>query len=733
MTATIPMTGSQELSRRQFIVTSLTATGGFALGIAAPGLVEAATLSARPWGDEAAHAGEINAWIVIEPDDTVIIRYGRAEMGQGSFTALPMIVTEELECDWAKVKPEYASANRNFRDNHVYGTLGTGGSRAVRETRGMLQQAGASARERLIAAAARRWGIAPGECSAEMSKVTHKASGRTLRYGELATEAAQIKLDKEPAIKTPDQYKLMGKPMARLDIPLKINGSAIYGIDMKVPDAVHAAIMACPVFGGKLKSVDESAIAGRRGVMGVVKLQDAVAVIADRYWRAKAALDKLPIEWDMGAAVTTDSTQFRKTYLDALDKRGAVARHDGNVDAAMPGATKVVEAVYDVPIIAHAAMEPLNCTAHVQADRVDVWVGTQNADAALELAAKASGVKPENVYIHNTFSGGGFGRRLRPGRGGAGGPRSASARSASRLQLDLVARRGHAPWPLSDAGRDPLQGRLRDGRSTASRVPIACTAAGSANPANGQGTASIRKRSRVWHRPAYQFPNLRVETVMTNTHVPLGPWRAPGHCQNAYFMESFIDELAHATGQDPYEFRRALLSHRADFLHVLDTLAEKGDWGKPMPAGKGRGIAIHESYDSIVGMIAEVTVGAGGELKVERVVIAADCGHVVNPRTVAMQLEGGMIYGLSAVLFGEITVKNGSVEQGNFDTYPVVHLKEAPKTEVHLALTGGKKWGGIGEPGAAVIPAAVTNAIFAATGKRIRSLPIKGQDLSGAA
>jgi isoquinoline 1-oxidoreductase subunit beta len=561
-----------------------------------------------------------------------------------------------------------------------------------------------------------------------MSRVTHNASGRTLRYGELATEAAQIKLDKEPDIKTPDQYKLMGKPMARLDIPLKINGTAIYGIDIEVPDMVHAAIMASPVFGGRLKSVDESAIAGRRGVIQVVKLPDAVAVIADRYWRAKAALEALAIEWDAGAAATADSTQFRKTYLDALDKRGAVARHDGDVDAAMPASAKVFEAVYEAPIIAHAAMEPLNCTAQVQAGRVDVWVGTQNADLALQFAAQAAGVKPENVYIHNTFSGGGFGRRLRPDEVA----QAVAISKAIGKPVKLV-------WSREEDmrhGRYRTQAaiRFRAGFAT-DGAPLAfdCrTSAGSANPAaikDGLEPQTIQGLATT----SYNFPNLRVESVMTNTSVPLGPWRAPGHCQNAFFMESFIDELAHETGQDPYKFRRALLAHRPDFLHVLDTLAEKGDWGKPMPAGKGRGLAIHECYDSIVGMIAEVSINARGDLKVERVVIAADCGHTVNPRTVEMQLEGGMIYGLSAVLFGEITVKNGSVEQGNFDTYPVVRLKDAPKTEVHLALTGGAKWGGIGEPGAAIIPAAVTNAIFAATGKRIRSLPIKSQNLSGAA
>src|SRR5882757_6238484 len=348
-------------SRRQFVATALTATGGFALGIGFAGSADAATLSVRPWGDDAKrYPGEINAWVVIQPDDTVIIRYGRAEMGQGSFTALPQILAEELECDWAFVKPEYASANRNVVDNKVYGSLSTGGSRAVRETGVIVQQAGASARERLIAAAAKRWNVSNSECTAAMSKITHKPTGRTFRFGELAVEAAAIKLDKEPALKHPDQYKFLGRRLERLDVPLKINGSAKYGIDLEVPDMVRAAILKCPVFGGTVKSVDESAIAGRRGVLQVVKLKDAVAVVADRYFRAQAALNALPIEWEVGAAGATNSVQFRKEYLDALDQKGAEARHDGNVDAAMPTAAKVIEATYDVPIIAHAPMEPLN-------------------------------------------------------------------------------------------------------------------------------------------------------------------------------------------------------------------------------------------------------------------------------------------------------------------------------------------------------------------------------------
>ena len=716
------------LSRRQFVTTALTATGAFAIGVGMLSPAGAATLSVRPWNDDATQLpGEINAWVVIQPDDTVIIRYGRAEMGQGSFTTLPQILAEELECDWAFVKPEYASANRNFRENKVYGSLATGGSRAVRETGDIVQQAGASARERLIAAAAKRWTVPTAECSAAMSKITHKPTGRTFRFGELAAEAAAIKLDKEPALKHPDQYKFIGRRLARLDIPLKINGAAKYGIDLEVPGMVRAAIIKSPVFGGTVRSVDERAIASRRGVIQVVKLNNAVAVVADRFYRAQSALKALPIEWEVGAAGTTNSAQFRKEYLDALDQKGAVARHDGDVDAGMAKAAKFIEATYDVPIIAHAPMEPLNAIAHVQADRVDVWVGTQNADQALTFAAQASGMKPENVYIHNTFSGGGFGRRLGPDEVA----QAVAVSKAVGKPVKLV-------WTREEEIR---QGRYRTQAAirfkagfAADGTPIALdmrNSAGSANPAAAKDGLDAQTTQGLINT-AYKLPNYRVISILKNTHVPLGPWRAPGHSQNVYFMESFIDEMAHAAGKDPVQLRRELLAHRPDFQQVLDVLVEKGDWGMPMPRGKGRGIAITEAYDSIVGMIAEVAV-TNGAVKVERVVIACDCGTVVNPRGVETQLEGGMIYGLSAVLFGEITVKDGRVEQGNFDTYPVVRFKDAPKTEVHISPTPGKKWGGIGEPGATVIQPAVTNAIFAATGTRVRSLPIRGQKFGGTA
>src|SRR4051794_11087708 len=421
----------------------------------------------------------------------------------------------------------------------------------------MVQQAGASARERLIAAAAKRWSVPTSECFAAMSKITHKPTGRTFRFGELAVEAAAIKLDNEPALKKPDQYKFIGRRLARLDVPLKINGSAKYGIDLDVPGMVCAAIIACPVFGGTVKSVDERAIAGRRGVLQVVKLRNAVAVVADRYHRAQAALNALPIEWEGGAAGSTDSVQFRKDYITALDQTGAVARNDGNVDAAMSTAAKVIEATYDVPIIAHAPMEPLNAIAHVQADRVDVWVGTQNADLALTFAAQASGMKPEDVYIHNTFSGGGFGRRLGPDEVA----QAVAVSKAVGKPVKLV-------WTREEEIR---QGRYRTQAAirfkagfAADGTPIALdmrNSAGSANPAAVKDGLDAQTMQGLINT-AYKLPNYRVISILKNTHVPLGPWRAPGHSQNVFFMESFIDEMAHAAGQNPVALRRELLPPR---------------------------------------------------------------------------------------------------------------------------------------------------------------------------
>ncbi len=722
---------TRTLSRRRFIVVGLSAGGGLAIGVAIPGLAQALPLAPEPWSKDTATPSEVNAWILIEPDDSVVIRFARSEIGQGSFTALPMIVAEELECDWSKVRAEYASANRQVRESDVYKSMSTGGSRSVRESREYLQQAGASARVRLVAAAAKQWGVPVAECVARQGKVMHESSNRSAGYGALAGEAAKITLRQEPAIKTPEQYTLIGKPVARLDTPLKINGSAKYGIDTRLPDMLYAAVAVCPVFGGKVKSYDAQKITSRRGIHSVVPIPDGVAVVADRFWRAKEALAALPIDWDYGPNAGTDSAQFRRAYREALDGQAAVARNDGDAAGQIAQAARVVEALYEVPHVAHATMEPLNATAWVQPDRVDAWLGTQNAEAALKRAAAVAGVKPEQVYVHNAFAGGGFGRR-------SWNDELVHAVTVSKA----VGKPVKVIWAREEDMRHDRyrpQAAIRFKTALgADGMPVALeirTAVGSilrslgiSQVPNGLEPMAVEGLA---NNP-YKIANQRIDCVLKNTHVPVMFWRSVGSSQNAFAIEGYVDELAHAAGKDPYEFRRALLADHPDFLHVLDTLAEKGDWGKPLPSGKGRGIAIHESYGTIVGEIAEVAVSPKGEVKVERVVVAVDSGHVVNPRTVAMQMEGGVIYGLTAALYDEITIKDGRVEQANFDNYQMMRLADAPKIEVHLALTGGRKWGGIGEPGTAPIAPAVCNAIFAATGKRIRSLPIKNVDLRSA-
>ena len=724
MDATI---ATRALSRRQFIVTGLTAAGGFAIGI---GQANALPIAAQPWSPETTDPHEMDAWLIVQPDDTIIVRYPRSEMGQGSFTALPMIVADELEADWSKVKAEFASANRNLREDFVYGKdMSSVGSHSVRFSREKMQQVGASARVRLVLAAARRWGVPEAECEAKLSKVAHKPTGRSLGYGALAADATKIALDKEPAIKPPEAFTLVGTPKPRLDVPPKINGTAAYGIDTKVPDMVYAAVVGCPVPGGTLKSIDDSAARAMRGVVAVVNLDNAVAVVADRFWRAQKAKEALKVEWNPGAGAGSNSGQFAQAYRDALDGPAATARNEGNVDSAMQGAAKRIEAVYEVPYLAHAPMEPLNATAHYRPERLDVWIGTQNALTTLTSAAETAGLAPDKVFVHNCFCGGGFGRR---------------SFSDEMIQAIRISKEIGKPVKL-------VWTREEDIRHDRFR-PQAAIRFKAAFDANGVPTAlDIRTvvgsllrsigRSKVENgvepmaveglaNSPYAVASRRVDCVLKNTHIPVSFWRSVGSSQNAFAIESFIDEMAHATGQDPYQFRRKLLADRADFIKVLDTLAEKSGWGSPPPAGTGRGIAIHECYGSIVGAVAEVLV-TNGQVKVERVVCALDCGHAVNPLTVAEQLEGGTIWGLSAALFGKNTVKDGAIVEANFDTYPVVRMADAPKIEAHLALTGGKKWGGVGEPGAAPIAPAVTNAIFAATGKRIRQLPISDTDMSG--
>ncbi len=716
------------LSRRRFLIVSASAAGGLAVGFAMPAAADTGPVSAEPW-DEISKGQEVNAWLVIEPDDTVVIRVAKSEMGEGIFTSLPMIVAEELGCDWSKVKAEYASANRNVRESNIYQRMGTGGSSSVRRSREYLQQAGASARVRLIRAAAAKWNVPAESCSVKDGQVIHAAGNQSLGFGALAADAAKIMLDAEPAIKTPDQFTLIGRPLARLDTAPKLDGSAKFGIDTRLPDMLYAAVVTCPVFGGGVKSYDDSPIKGKRGIVTIVPIPGGLAVVADRFWRAKEAALALKVDWTEGPAAKTDSAQFAAEYRAALDGDFKVATQDGDVAAGLDTGKKV-ELLYEVPYLAHAPMEPLNCTAHVQADRVDIWMGTQDAGGALARAAKTAGIAPEKVYVHNCFLGGGFGRR---------------AINDELEQAVIVSKAVGKPVKLVWTREEDIRhDRYRP--QAAIRFQAALADDGTVNALHARtAVGSIQRSLGVSEVPSgvepsaveglanlpYKVGALEVDCILKNTHVPVMFWRSVGSSQNAFAMESFIDELAHAAGQDPYRYRRRLLEGKADFLAVLDKLAAAGDWGKPMPKGSGRGIAIHESFGTIVGEIVEAAVDAKGQLKVERVVAAVDCGHVVNPLTVAMQIESGVVYGLSAALFGAINIKDGAVVEGNFDQYQVARMADTPPIETHLVLSGGSKWGGIGEPGTPPIAPALCNAIFAATGKRIRSLPIMNTDLSG--
>lgn len=724
------MTYTHTISRRRFLISTAAVGGGLVLGFFLPGReTEAAPIAQQPWTPPTPGGNEINAWLVIGSDDTVTIRVAQSEMGEGVFTSMPMLVAEELECDWTKVRAEYASANRSLRENRVYQRFATGGSGAVRRSREYLQQAGASARARLIAAAAQQWGVPASECRAENGTVVHAASGRRVNYGAIAAAAANVKLDAEPAIKTPNQFTLLGKSQKRLDVPLKVNGSATFGIDVRLPDMLYASVVTCPVYGGKLKSYDFNAIKNMPGVHAAVEVPNGVAVVANSFWRAKTALEVMPVEWDFGEHASASSEAFRQAFRAALNESGTVASERGDTLTAIKGAAKVVEADYEAPYLAHATMEPMNCTAHVTPERVEVWVGTQNPEGALAAAAEISGVAPENVYVHNCFLGGGFGRRFY----------NDDVRQAVTV-AKAVGRPVKLIWTREEDMRHdfyrPMSAlRFRAGLD-ANGTPVALL--------NRSVTHSILS----WFRPdavqggidrtsveglrnmPYGFEHQRVEHLIKNTHVPVAFWRSVGSSQNAFALESFLDEIAHAGGKDPVELRRLLLKGHADWLHVLDTVAEKANWGKTLPQGTAQGVAIHESFGTIVAQVAEVAVSKRGEVRVERVVCAIDCGHVVNPLNVAEQMESGVVYGLTAAFYGQIRIDKGRAVEGNFDDYQMLRINQMPEVETHLALTGGDKWGGIGEPGVPPIAPAVCNAIFKITGKRVRALPLMNHDLS---
>ena len=705
-------------SRRDFLKVSAAAGGGLALEFAFPAAFAAAK------GDE------VTAWIVVHPDDSVVIRVARSEMGQGSSTGLPMLVAEELECDWKKVRTEFVSTREQLRRNRVWGSMATGGSQSIRSSQEYLRRAGATAREMLMAAAAQRWNVQASDCAAENGVITHIPSLRKLRFGQVAQAASKLEPPQDVKLKDPKDWKLAGTPVHRLDIPDKVTGRPLFGIDVQLPGLLHAAIAQCPVFRGKVARVFDEQIKGLRGLIKVVRLEDAVAVVADNWWRANQLLKALPIEWDVGAngnATTASIREFVRTGLD--DPAAAVARNDRDVDAALAQAAKVIEAEYAAPFLNHAPLEPMNCTALVRDGKVEVWAPTQNAEGTHATAAATAGVALENVEVHLTYLGGGFGRR----------GFQDYTRQAVSIAMAMEGRPVKLLWSREedmqhDYYRPMTMVRLKAGLDAACN-PVAWRIRDSSHSIMAGVRPQEIKEGVDRHALGgivdlpYAIPNLRVEFAMRNSHVPVGFMRTVFHSQNPFFRESFVDEMAHAAGKDPCEFRRALLKNRPKDLGVLEAAAKAAGWGGPLPAGVHRGIAVQDSHGSYAAAVFEVSVSDKGELEIGRVVVAVDCGTVVNPDSAAAQVQSCVAYGLTSALWGEITLKNGRVEQSNFDDYRIMRMREMPRRiDVVLAPSGGF-WGGMGETPLAPLAPALCNAIFAATGKRIRSLPLKNQDL----
>jgi isoquinoline 1-oxidoreductase beta subunit len=712
-----------QVSRRAFLVSAAAVGGGLALGFDIP------------FGSQPARANgsvEVTAWVVINPDDTIVIRVARSEMGQGSFTALPMLVAEELNCDWSKVTAEFAPPHENLRRRRVWGDMSTGGSRSIRASHEGLRRAGATAREMLIAAAAARWNVPALQCRAANSVITHTLSGRTLTFGQVAEATARITPPADIRLKDPKDWTLVGTPQQRLDVPDKVQGKPIYGIDVVVPNMLHAGIVQCPVFKGTLKSVDATAARAMKGVRKVVQLPDAVAVVAESWWQAKKAVDALQVTWDEGPHAKLSSAGIKELLRGGLSAAQAgVGRKDGDVEAGLARAAKVIEAEYTAPFLGHATLEPQNCTAHVNGDKVEVWAPTQNGEATLAAAAAAAQVPLANVIVHKTMLGGGFGRR--------------GVFQDFVRQAVVIAKEAGQPVKLiwsreEDTRHDyyrPVSMAKLTGGLDARGMPVAVkvrlsghSIVGTLFPERIMMSGGVEKHFQeglVEDMP-YDFGSYLVDYAMRNTPVPVGYWRCVNHTQNCFFKESFVDELAYAAGRDPYQFRRALLAKRPKFLAVLDAAAKKVGWDTPPPAGVFRGIALEEAYDTYVAGVVEASVTARGSVKVHRVVCALDCGHVVNPRTVEMQIESGVAFALTAALYGEITIKDGRVEQSNFHDYEMLRMADMPTVESVVVPSGGF-WGGCGEPPVAIVAPALCNAIFAATGYRVRSLPLKHHDL----
>lgn len=708
----------------------LAGAGAFVLGfhIAPKGaLAQAATPAATP---------EINAWVVIHPDDRVVLRMARSEMGQGTRTGLCQMIAEELHCDWSKIETEYVTPGQSLARNRAWGNFLTAGSQGIRQSQDYVRRGGAAARIMLVQAAAAQWGVPASECSAKDSVITHTPSGRTLRYGQVAAAASRLTPPDPVPLKAPSEWTLIGRSVPRLDTAAKTTGALVYGSDLKMPGMLVSVPKRCPVFGGRVRSFDAARVRGMPGVRHVLQVGDsAVAVVADTFWQAKVALDALPIDWDVGENGRVQQATIDARLDEGLNAAEAfVGNSNGDARAAIAAAPRKVEAVYSYPFQNHAPMEPMNATVVWTPQRCDVWCPTQNGEAALVATAQAAGLPQTQCDVHRMDLGGGFGRRtthdwlidaVLTAKQIPGVP----IKTMWTREEDMMHGRFHPVTKAKMTAGIDANGEITglhmriSGQSILSFVfPTALQ--NGRDPVQFQGLNAGGAESAI----GYTFPNLLIDHAMRNTHVPPHFWRGVNHNQNAIYLECFLDEVAHATNQDPLALRRKLMGNHPKHLAVLNAVAERIGWGAAPPAGRFRGIAQQMGFGSYVAAAAEVSVSDGGVLRIHRIVASTDCGVAVNPKQIEMQVEGSFVYGLSALLYGACTVKDGAIEQTNFDSYNVLRMDEMPQVETIVMPSGGF-WGGVGEPTIMVAAPAVLNAIFAATGKRIRSVPLKDQDL----
>jgi isoquinoline 1-oxidoreductase subunit beta len=729
------------MNRRHFIVNSSKAAGGLALSFNFPMM---AKLSAQTQG---AAANEVTAWVVVKPDDSIVVRIARSEMGQGTLTGLAQMVVDDLDGNWAKVSTEYPTPGENLARARIWGDFGTGGSRGIRMSQDYVRRGGAAARQMLIQAAANEWNVPAAECNASNSVITHTPTNRTTTYGKVAAAASKLPVPAAASVKLkdPKDWKLTGKRLARLDTVDKTTGKQMYGMDLKMPGMLNAAVLDCPVFGGKLKSFNAAAIANRPGVKKVLRVNDSmVAVVADTWWRAKSALDALPIEWDEGPNAKLSSASFAAVLKEALNATDAVVGNEnGDARKAIADAPRKIEAVYSYPHQNHATMETMNATvlfttnAAGVPEKCEVWTPTQNGEAALAATAEASGLPPAKCDVYKMHLGGGFGRR-----GGTDWIHQAISIAKQMPNIpvkmiwsreeDMLHGRYHPVTQCKMSAGMDAQGNVTGLHMRIAGQSILATVAPQSiqngkDPVVFQGLNASGPEASI----GYTFPNLLVDHAMRNPHVPAGFWRGVNLNQNAIYLECFMDELAFEAKQDPLVFRRKFMANHPKHLAVLNAAAEKAGWDKPAPKGIFRGICQTMGFGSYVAAVAEVSISDAGVLKIHRIVAATDCGYAVNPQQIEAQVEGSFAYGLSAALYGECTVKDGRMQQSNFNTYPAVKMADMPAVETVIVASGGF-WGGVGEPTIAVAAPAVLNAIFAATGKRIRDLPLKNHSLKKA-